>query len=414
MGRTISGYCEADTSTVSTFKIQLGQSGVSQTLDGHFVQGITGTYSHLTVSADNLGTGRLLTFQKNGSNGNQQVTLTNTTAGVYQDSAHFDNVSPIGNGGTADFICLLCASSVPSKFYWANSIFQAASGHACGYAAGTLITRSAANTDRYYQPVGRGNDQTNEANVKLRAETTGPLTYMHLYCQANARTSNSTLKTRIGVAAGSMVDGSCSITITALTPGLYIDTSGSQAISAGDDWDIDLLTGSGTNNFLPTLIGCWISTTSGAQNDIFSNQESDTPETRSAGASATYYPIVGQITKTSTEVNYGFQHGFPVRTSKARIYISANNYTGNATFRVRKNQGNGTQTATITAALPNTLFEDSSGTDDFGSTDACNYSISGGTANSITIQWFGLTETDLSPAPGPLVVNQAVKRASSF
>jgi hypothetical protein len=102
------------------------------------------------------------------------------------------------------------------------------------------------------------------------------------------------------------------------------------------------------------------------------------------GVTVLYFPLGGDVNvRTTTEADHQIKFRTAGTLSALQITVSANATSANSTLRTRKNTANGGQTATILSGATG-LFEDASGTDTIAATDLVNYSIVGGSLNTLT------------------------------
>jgi hypothetical protein len=348
---------------------------------------VAGTFSKLGVKVNATGSGRSMSFRKNGSAGSQSVSPTNTTAGWYEGTG----TDTVAAGDLVSY-----GNAVSTTIFMLRNLFEAASNHvvllSSTSASGVNITSASATT--YIGLQGNISANNTEANRKHRLRVAGTVKGGHIYITANARTTTTTYRMRVNGA-----NGNIAIAVGAGLTGLFEDTVNTDTVAAGDDLCWSLTTGAGTETLTHSHLGLAIESTN-ATNDIFSGSGIN----RNASATANYYTPGGAAATSTTEDDRKIQHGFAATTTRLRIYLTANSYTTDGTLTLRKNGAAGNQGVTLTAGTTG-LFEDTTHTDTFVGTDDATFEINGGTSGAITFSYIGLTEQDTS---APTVYNQSL------
>jgi hypothetical protein len=408
MGYALTAGTGARTATTSPQKLSFGGQWRADSLteaDVQFVTRIAGVLSNFSANATTTtGTSRTATVRVNGANGNGTISWAGGASGVATDGSHTDALS----AGDKINLVFSYSGSNPT-LSWFSALFSATGTHACFYPIfGSAKTFSTDLSTIYIWPAGQNNMSTTEANQQVKCRTAATLKNAQCSVNVNARVTDSTVKSRINGA-----DGTIAITVTAGVTGIFEDTTHTDALASGDLYDFSITNGVGTSQALTfQTYGCSIQNDSTAQNDIFATSGS----TRAASATASYAFIIGNASTNATETNQTIEHGFALTASKMRIFVSDNTYAADATMRLRKNAADGSQNITLTAGVTG-WFEDSTNTDSIIATDNVCYSIVGGTSGSITYQSTGLTETPVGAAAiftKSLILNQAVARAAYY
>lgn len=345
---------------------------------------VAGTLSLLAVNANATGTARTVRLRKNTADGNQVVTPTDTTAGIYVDSTHTDSLS------AGDNFNLKFTSSGSPTYNWGRCAFTATTNHAAFYAGSRNGSTRSTGSTTYYPGTGSNTSITTEANTKLRMRAGGTAQYLQIYVASNTLSgTTATLVSRLNGA-----DGALTTTITNGATGLYEDTTHSDTIAAGDDYTTKLAITGGSGGIVPGTVGYTIVNSSSTTNDIFAGVDSSGGITRSASASNTYYPVIGSIGQASTtEANQTIQHGFAATVTRLRCLVTANTYSASGTLKSRLNGADGSLSATITAGVTG-VYEDTTNSENVGATDNYCAAIVGGTSGSITLFWIGATEQE--------------------
>jgi hypothetical protein len=368
-----------------------------------------GTFSNLTLFLNATGTGRTCRFRTaitlgSSSNGNQVVTPTDTTAGVYTDAAHTDSVSA-NNFVNYSFIQTTGAATVS----WIATLFKASSGHVCYYAcesqAGMSTSTASATGYLWVCGVPSTTSPSTESihQQGVRTGTTGsPSTWKYLQVQISAnRATTTTIRSRKNTANGNQV-----VSITGgAAAGIFIDTSNTDSISNNTpdliNYSYSTLTGSDTLTIIS--IGSAIASGIANTNDLFSSATASI-YTRTAAGQTNYLPITGNwgVPPATEDNTTAIRHQFPAILSHMRIFQSATNTVsgGSMTCQLRLNlTTNGAQSFTIGAGAAAGTYEDSSNTDTIAAGTDVAMSISGGTSGSAVFRSGGIVEQDNSPIP---------------
>lgn len=344
-----------------------------------------GTFSLLAVQANATGTSRVVVFRNNTADGNQTVSPTNTTAGVYADTTHSDTVS------AGDVVNNKATATGSPTYDWSRWAF-AATTNTVGFLGQTTNSGANAGTAHYMQGTGiflsSASGGASEALNKLRIRAGGSAKNLNTYTTPNAGAAGLPFVSRLN---GS--NGNLTCTPTGNTAQRAEDTTHSDTLAAGDDYDFTITSSNvgGALNFLSWAVENSSATTV----DLFGGPTGSGGVTRSASGTATYYHISGGIRNSTTESANTIQHGFAVTSSKLRILLSANTYSAAGTLKSRNNTADGTQTVSLTASTTG-VFEDTTHSDSVASTDAYCFAIVNGTSGSITIYWLGGTEQEQS------------------
>src|SRR5574341_1620629 len=104
-----------------------------------------------------------------------------------------------------------------------------------------LNSYTTASATNFFTPNGYLSQTSTEAQAKLRIKGTFTATNLYTFISVNSRTTNITWTTRKNGAAGGQ-----SVTYTAGQTGAKEDTSGSDSLVDGDDYNYAITTGTGT------------------------------------------------------------------------------------------------------------------------------------------------------------------------
>lgn len=352
-----------------------------------------GTLTRLGINVDATGTSRSVTVRKAGVDQALTVTMTDTTAGLYLDTAHTVSVA------AGDLINLKTIVTGVPLISTAVLNFMASASHATFFAASSITALSVASTTTFVNVFGQlsGGLPTTEANGQHKHRAgAAQVTAIFIIVPTNGRTTATTVTFRKNTA-----NGNNTISVGSSATGLFEDTAHTDTLATGDLINLAITTGTGVGNFTPAGFGCNVVATAGQfTNDCVGG--SGVGLARAAGAPQTFQPIAGSTSATATEATSNIRHGFPVALGNLRVNISANTYTGGCTVNIRKNGADATNTFSIGAASTG-FFEDTTHTDNFLSEDDCCVAFAGGTANSITINSIAVTETDTTVQTGGFI-----------
>lgn len=342
--------------------------------------GVAGIFTKLALNMNATGTSRSVTFQKNGSNGNQVVTFADGTSGWTEDGTAADSVA-VGDKVNVTFSS---AGSNPT-IYECRSVFSASSGHSSIIANGSNFDYTTASTTRY-APLGSRAQAYAAAvtDVQHKIRAPGTLNRFFVYVTTNARTNTTSFAVVINGSAGNST-----VSVGSGLTGLFEDTTHTDTLSDGDLICHSITTDTGAQKIEVDLRGATITSDDNKLDTFGGNTESSA---RAASATVHYFPIGGLAVATNTiETQNSVAHQFVGTLSNIRMYVSANTYSAAATLRSRKNAQNGNQSVTITASTTG-WFEDVSNSDVFDEDDLIAMSLSGGTSGNATFTQWGATE----------------------
>lgn len=369
--------------------------------------GVAGTLSLLAVMVDATGTGRTLTQRISGTNGNQVVSPTDSTAGVYADNTHTDAVA------VAAGVNVTQVSTTGSPlYYWVRNVFTATVSHAAvfaniGQSGGTGgLTGPQTRFGPFCGLLDGSAVQATEANTQVTLRAPGTAIYFNTNVGANTRSDATILQTRLNGSNGNGV-----VSVGAGLTGLFTDTVNTDMVASGDLYCWTVVVGAGTGAIAPNLACITIVNSVDTRNDIFAGGARAL--TRAASGTPTYYFVAGQLQSNgSTEANAMIQHGFGAVASNFRMLVTANTYTTPATVVLRKNGADGRISLSL-GSLQTGWFENTVDMDGFLATDNCDVSITGGTTGSITMRAIGLTEFEGIYTPPPPVLGGVVQNTSA-
>ena len=362
----ISGYLHSQT-TETSCQITARSAGTLKNL-------------YVRVSANSLSAVGTKNFRvrKGAADGNQVVDI-GIVAGVYEDTTNTDTVSA---GDKINYKFEVTAASGTATFMVLSTLFDATTDTVTYQVNGGSTTAlSTASTTYYNPPMGRPQANTTEAQVKYRVRKAGTYKNLEVNIISNGRTTNTVWTTRKNGAAGNLT-----VTFGSGATGSTEDTTHTDSVSAGDDYNhsVALSTGTGTFNlkiqkleFVSTAGDCLV-------------LGSDTPTTITDNTTR-FYSVGGTCGNTATEADSKVKMRYAPTASEMILLITANTINASSTVTSRKNGAAGNQTVTVTTTATG-LFNDTTHTDTLTTTDDYNFqyaatSVSG--TQTTTVSWIG-------------------------
>lgn len=325
-----------------------------------------GTFSNSSIliptSNANIGTVNW-NFRKNAANGNQSVSIGNTT-GLKQDTTHTDTVVAgdkvnyqIGGGGTVNF--------TPMVFY---ELFDSTSS----FSPRSMTTSSQTYTtgSSFSAINGKEASASNEAGINTKMQKAGTMKFLACELSANAKTSTMTFISRIGTPT--MANGNMTMTIAAGGTGIQEDTTHTDTIAVNNLWNSSRVVGTDTTNSTT-----WQSTgsefTSSTNFIVEASADADVVGTAST---TKFVPLGGRLAFGSTESQVQAKALANFAYSGLSVEHSAGTSTHTVTINFRKNTANGNQT--VTAGTATGQYADTTNTDTVVPTDLVNYAFTFG------------------------------------
>lgn len=226
----------------------LVNTSTASTVGVRALQASTLSNMQIVVTA-NASAGFTATLQKNGVNANQTISIGAGLTGLFEDISNTDTVA------AGDYYNAL--TSTPS----ASITVTAVSVKSIGAVANRVAAHCGANiasltpaTTRYSGLWGRSLASTTEAPVQTPMPCDATLSALSVFVRSNASTTTATLKSRINGA-----DGAQTVSITALTTGLYQDLTHTDDVTAGDLIST-VISGGTTGNIDTSWMGMLVTT----------------------------------------------------------------------------------------------------------------------------------------------------------
>lgn len=258
----------------------------------------------------------------------------------------------------------------------------------------SFLVISTASTNFFSLPSGQiANSGTTESEVKYRARFA--FTSSNLWCSLslNTRTTDTTLKTRKNGA-----DGGQLITYTSLQTGSKEDTSNTDSLSIGDDFNYVFTTSTGTDSFRPLICGTRCISTS----NIFPFISGISNSSVSFVFNATeYVPLTGFLsTSLSSEVQAQYLPRFDFTAKELLGYVTANTIATSASTVTLRDNGADSSVVVSYAAAETGLKNDTSNSATItGGTDEINYKVlTPNTSGTLSLRWVGVLGETASAA----------------
>ena len=360
-----------------------GASGTESGRETRFRTG--GVLSKLTVRVptNTLNTGSAtVQLRVNDANGNEVVTISASSTGVFQDLTDVDGISA---GQDVDLKYTNTGSSGSVVGSAITTIFTPASfvtKLGVWYAANTI---GASATD-YFPAIGTVASTTIEAKAQLKARTAGTWQNLFIKVTANTRADTTTFQTRINGGNGNQT-----ISIGTNATGTFEDTTHTDTIASGNLLDYVLTTGGGAGSLTFYSLGSELANTVQQSEFMYA-----IPGGFGIALSNTkYFTIMGGSSPSSaSETNYQAYNLISLKFSNLRCYISTNSVTSASTLTFRKNGTNGNESVSITASTTG-WFEDSVNTDTTLPSDLINTQlVTGGSGIVMTVNTIAITATN--------------------
>lgn len=215
--------------------------------------------------------------------------------------------------------------------------------------------------------VGDGLIGGGEPNTSVRCRITATLRNFYHDIRTNSKDATTTCITRID-----SVDGNQSLSISASATGHFTDTTNTDSVSDGSDFNSETDTSASTTGTFETN-SCGVEVESTASQSMVVNGDRLT-EVQAFNLTK-YMSMGGWLQARATESDYESDCKFDFTGKLFWIRISANTIATSATTaRTRKNAANGGQSVSIGAGATGE-FEDNSGTDTLVAADEYNYQV---------------------------------------
>lgn len=247
--------------------------------------------------------------------------------------------------------------------------------------ASTAGTNLSDASTSYFFPLN-GHITTNtftEAQVKCRQRRVGSFKNLAIKVRTNTRGTNTLIKLR-----KNGTDATNVITVAGAATGWIEDTTHTDTIAVGDDFNFTVVTGSGSGSFIVDYIAVDYVSADGygqcvlsAFNSPDSVGQNDNKDIQLAGDNLWF-------TVNLDHVQSRIPPDAELIFSDLTILVRSNNVDGTSTLTFRKNNTNGNQTVTIPANTAG-VFSDITNTDITSAEDQVNYRLATGAGGTFDV-----------------------------
>jgi hypothetical protein len=327
------------------------------------------TFSYLQALISSGGSGsNTITFRDTGVD--TSLTATRSGTGDLSDTTNSATVA------AADLVSVAFTDTGSAPVYsFLAAVVSFSSGHGSFHQSqnGPIIYNVPSSTR--FVPVNGvsladGTATEADAQFKNRAYTSWES--LQVYVTANARVNTSTVNNRINGA-----NGAASISIGAGVTGMLTDNTVGDTLAAGDLLCASVVLDTGVENLRITSFGATFKNSSLPKCDVVTQTIGGVA--RTASATESYATYAGGI-RVRTQTDSAIPAPYAFKLSNPRMYLSANTYTVNASYKIYKN-ATASITVTLTAATTG-WFEDTTNTIDYAVGDTFYYGLVDGTSGS--------------------------------
>lgn len=352
-------------------------TGSGTEIDVQFRVSKPGTFSNLSalVGTANASGDTTIRFRKNGADGNQTVTIPQSSTAGVEDTTNTDSVA---SGDLVNVSISYTAGSIALSSM--TILFEADDGTTTqflmtiGFPAG--FTNN--NTTRYHTPVGNiiTTNFTSEVQAANLIQHDMVASDFAVYIPTNARTTNTTFRVRKNSANQSQV-----VTFGSTVTGLIVDTTNTDSFSVNDVLNFSTTTAGGGNGI--SIRNMQLTLTSDVDGEM--TLLANTSWTRSSTASDLFGSVVGALgAAADAEVFHRARLLRNAEASGLAIYISSNASNRDVNVHLRVNGSNGNNTF-LNSAGTTGWFQDTTNSDSISDTQNINFrslAVSAGTGNT--------------------------------
>lgn len=320
------------------------------------------------TNASTSGSANLI-LRINGADANQNISIPFGTTGDFVDNINTDTYS------SSDLLNfkLTGATGGTVAYSLISIFFDGGAGVCLQKFVNTNHTSSTDSIQEFFPFVGNiinlNTAASTDANCQVKYQTAATLKNITLNCNSNTRITDTIYNSRINAATGNL-----SITVSALTTGLFSDTSNSDSISINDLVNGMITTDVGGGSISVRYIG-FESITTNDKNHFIISTGSLTSQTFSTSL-IRYIILNGIMGSATTDINSA-KCNLSFSASYLSCYLISNTITAQSTIILQKNSAEKTSNITIPASTSG-FFEDTTNSDFFKSTDLINYKLTTG------------------------------------
>ena len=246
----------------------------------------------------------------------------------------------------------------------------------------------------YFMPYGNAAETSDESRVKYRIRDTFTASDLYVYVSANARTTDTVFRTRKNGANGGQ-----SVTYASGETGAKEDTTGTDSLIAGNDFNFSFTTSTGTQSLTLQVMSCSLINT--GNKFVLLNGTGAVVSFNTT----TYCACAGRMTFNTAEINSQIYPRFTFTAKELGVYVFANTITTSATtITVRDNGSDSLMTVSYAAAETGLKLDSTNTAEITLATDEIDYKVvTPNTSGSITIMWIGMMGE--SAGAGPQIIS---------
>lgn len=327
-----------------------------------FVRGIsnTNTVDGTTFTLRKNGAGTGLTVSYLALQSGIKEDTTNSVSFANTDEACIEGNAPNDASGARLFVLVLTGVTFSPDTTTDGVCWMSVDG--------SNKTINTADTHEYFMPAGFNGTQATEAWQSLRIRAAFTASNLYTAVTSNARLTDTVFRSRKNSANGGMV-----ITYSSLQSGVKEDTSGTDSLAIGDDYNYDFTSGTGTQSLVLVSITSILHSSQGYFQMMWG-----------AGTGSTYnqnttqYQAINSARGSaivSPESTVQIYPRFDFTASEFGANVETNTFTTLATVaRIRDNSANGNMSVSYGGGVTGVLF-DSVNTDTISIEDEINYQV---------------------------------------
>ncbi len=350
------------------------QSGSPESSKTYTARNGGGTFSNLSIylSANTLSVTTTYSGRPNSGAGNLSVAISSSSTGLFQDNTNSDTIV---TDDTFDIQSTTGVATGSSTIQFLSVVFSPDSNFRVlgDYTTSQLVVANP------YQPISGGNRYSTESVSQIKFRTAGNLKKSQFNITSNTSVTAVTAQLRVNSANVNNL-----ITVTALTTGLFEDTTSSDSISVGDlvNWNITGVTvGSVTYTYLNIALEA---------TDVSINQIGSCRGISSSSGATVYSMAVGESAFPNATENFRkVPVDFDWTASKLEVNCDSNATTSASTYDLRVGGVSSSLTVSITAGTTG-YFSDLTNTVSGNSGDLINTRIVNGGGGTLTIKHTGM------------------------
>lgn len=261
-------------------------------------------------------------------------------------------------------------------------------------ATGDTLTKHTAAADMYFAPSASTTWYALPFGVLYWSSTEAPTQWtargdftaqdLSVNVETNGRSTATTVRTRKNAANGGQ-----SISVSSSATGLFEDTSGTDTLTDGDEYNYSVTAGTGTGAFITRTVNSTLISTDGQ----FVMGGGDNAAVTITANATRYVPVAGGFrSPDATEATTQILPRFDFTAKKLQVYCVANSINANSVVWTLRDNGADSSLAVTFTTGQTGLMEDTSNTATItGATDEIGIKINAThTSGSFTALWYDL------------------------